>query len=130
MKTSYKDINGKELSPSEDGEHPKRDIPGYEFVETKKDNDGNITHIYKKKLKTSYKDINGKELSPSEDGEHPKRDIPGYEFVETTKDNDGNIIHIYNKKVKELPQTGDISVIGLSVLTGLAGFFTSKRKKQ
>ena len=130
LKTSYKDINGKELSPSEDGEHPKRDISGYEFVETKKDNDGNITHIYKKKLKTSYKDINGKELSPSEDGEHPKRDISGYEFVETKTDNDGNIIHIYKKKVKELPQTGDISVIGLSVLTGLAGFFTSKRKKQ
>ena len=128
--TSHKDPKGNHILPPEDGEHPKRNIPGYEFVETKKDNDGNITHIYKKKLKTSYKDINGKELSPSEDGEHPKRDIPGYEFVETTKDNDGNIIHIYNKKVKELPQTGDISVIGLSVLTGLAGFFTSKRKKQ
>ena len=47
MITKYIDITtGKEISKQEDGKQPKKDIPGYEFVETK-DEGGNTIHYYK-----------------------------------------------------------------------------------
>ena len=98
--TIFRDKEGKEIPgyPSEDGTTPKKDIPGYRFVETITDNDGNTKHIYEK-VKTSYVDSDGKEIpgNPTEDGENPKKDIPGYEFVETKKDENGNTKHIYKK---------------------------------
>ena len=45
--TKHIDITtGKEISKQEDGKQPKKDIPGYEFVETK-DEGGNTIHYYK-----------------------------------------------------------------------------------
>ena len=99
-------------------------------METKKDKDGNVIHIYKKKVKTFFKDPNGNDITPPVDGEVNYKDIPGYDFVETKKDKDGNVIHIYKKRVKELPKTGDVSVLGLGALTGLASFLMRKRKKR
>ena len=48
--TTFVDENGNPIPgyPSEDGEQPKKDIPGYEFVETVVDANGNVKHIYKK----------------------------------------------------------------------------------
>ena len=48
--TTFVDENGNPISgyPSEDGEQPKKDIPGYEFVKTVVDANGNVKHIYKK----------------------------------------------------------------------------------
>ena len=86
--------------PQEDGTQPKKDIPGYEFVETK-DKDGDTEHFYKpvKKVVTKHIDKKtGKELVPQEDGTQPKKDIPGYRFVET-KDEDGNTIHYYEQVI-------------------------------
>ena len=101
--TKHIDITtGKELVPQEDGTQPKKDIPGYEFVETK-DKDGNIEHFYRpiKKVYTKHIDKStGKELAPQEDGTQPKRDFDGYDFVET-KDEDGNTIHYYTPKKPE-----------------------------
>ena len=99
--TKHIDITtGKEISKQEDGKQPKKDIPGYEFVETK-DEGGNTIHYYKpvekpaEKVITKYIDITtGKEISKQEDDKQPKNDIPGYEFVET-KDEGGNTIHYY-----------------------------------
>lgn len=95
---------GKELVPQEDGTQPKKEIPGYDFVETK-DEDGNTIHYYTpkkpeaKKVYTKHIDKStGKELAPQEDGTQPKKDIPGYRFVET-KDEDGNTIHYYQKVI-------------------------------
>ena len=50
MKTSYKDKDGNEIPgyPTEDGENPKKDIPGYRFVETKKLPNGDTEHVYEK----------------------------------------------------------------------------------
>ena len=101
--TKHIDITtGKELVPQEDGTQPKKDIPGYEFVETK-DKDGNTEHFYRpiKKVYTKYIDKStGKELAPQEDGTQPKRDFEGYDFVET-KDENGNTIHYYTPKKPE-----------------------------
>ena len=144
--TKHIDITtGKEISKQEDGKQPKKDIPGYEFVETK-DEGGNTIHYYKpvekpaEKVITKHIDITtGKEISKQEDGKQPKKDIPGYEFVET-KDEGGNTIHYYKPiqketpkgTPKELPKTSEqakqrntaiialLSVVGLG---GLAAYF-------
>ena len=107
--TIFRDKEGKEIPgyPSEDGTTPKKDIPGYRFVETVTDNDGNTKHIYEK-VKTSFKDKEGKEIPnyPSEEGDQPKKDIPGYKFVETKKLDNGDIEHVYEKVSTPLiPQT-------------------------
>lgn len=47
--TSYVDENGKGISPKENGAKEKKEIDGYEFVKTEKDDKGNIKHVYKKK---------------------------------------------------------------------------------
>ena len=98
--TIFRDKEGKEIPgyPSEDGTTPKKDIPGYRFVETVTDNDGNTKHIYEK-VKTSFKDKEGKEIPnyPTEDGEQPKKEIPGYRFVETKKLPNGDTEHVYEK---------------------------------
>ena len=106
--TSYVtvDPNGKEISipdyPTVEGNQPKKDIPGYEFVKTTTDKDGNVTHVYRKVVKTttSFVDESGKPVSPNEEGNQPKKDIPGYEFVKTTTDKEGNVTHVYRKVVK------------------------------
>ena len=133
-------VTGEEISKQEDGKQPKKDISGYEFVETK-DDKGNTIHYYKpvekpsEKVITKYINIvTGKEISKQEDGKQPKKDIPGYEFVET-KDDKGNTIHYYKpveKKdtPKELPKTNErlkqrntVIVVLLSVV-GLGGLVT------
>ena len=90
---------GKELVPQEDGKQPKKDIPGYRFVETK-DEDGNTIHYYEQVITKHLEVGTNKELAPQEDGQQPKKDIEGYEFVET-KDDNGDTIHFY-KPVKKV----------------------------
>ena len=96
--TSFVDTKGNTLIPSEDGEQPKKEIPGYRFVETKKLPNGDTEHVYEK-VKTSHKDKDGNEIPnyPTEDGEQPKKDIPGYRFVETKKLPNGDTEHVYEK---------------------------------
>ena len=98
--TSFKDKEGNVIpgNPTEDGSTPKKDIPGYRFVETKKLPNGDTEHVYEK-VKTSFKDKEGNEIpgNPTEDGKQPKKDIPGYRFVETKKLPNGDTEHIYEK---------------------------------
>ena len=98
--TSFKDKEGNEIPnyPTEDGTTPKKDIPGYKFVETKKLPNGDTEHVYEK-VKTSFKDKEGNVIpgKPTEEGEQPKKDIPGYRFVETKKLPNGDTEHVYEK---------------------------------
>ena len=91
--TGQKDKDGNEIPnyPTEDGDQPKKDIPGYRFVETKKLPKGDIEHVYEQ-VTTSYVDENGTPIPgyPTEDGQQPKKEIPGYEFVKTIVDENGN----------------------------------------
>ena len=93
---------GEVLKPRTDGEQPKENFDGYEFVRTDKDKDGNITHIYRpiKKVTTIWVTEKGDVLKPRTDGEQPKENFDGYEFVRTDKDNDGNTTHVYRKVEK------------------------------
>ncbi|MBZ2122602.1 CshA/CshB family fibrillar adhesin-related protein, partial [Streptococcus infantis] len=61
--TTFVDKDGKAIPgyPTEDGENPKKDIPGYRFVETKKLPNGDTEHVYEK-VKTSHKDKDGNEI--------------------------------------------------------------------
>ena len=149
---------GEVLKPRTDGEQPKVDFDGYEFVRTDKDKDGNISHIYRKvekpvkKVTTIWVTETGEVLKPRTDGEQPNVDFDGYEFVRTDKDQDGNISHIYRKvekpkverkddklvyqpqTAKELPKTGDagtlVGILGSLLMGGgLAGFKRKKRQK-
>ena len=103
--TSFVDESGKPVSPNEEGSQPKKDIPGYEFVTTTTDKDGNVTHVYRKVVKTttSFVDESGKPVSPNEEGDQPKKDIPGYRFVETKKLSNGNTEHVYEKVTPPAP---------------------------
>ncbi|WP_455167909.1 CshA/CshB family fibrillar adhesin-related protein, partial [Streptococcus sp.] len=98
--TSFKDKEGKEIPnyPSEDGTTPKKDIPEYRFVETKKLPNGDTEHVYEK-VNTFFKDKEGKEIPnyPSEPGTVDKKDIPEYRFVETKKLPNGDTEHVYEK---------------------------------
>ena len=129
------DENGKSLLPPEEGEKDKKDIPGYEFVETKKKENGDIEHVYKKVSKiTTYVDENGKELLKPKEGTHDKEVIDGYEFVKTNIKENGDIEHVYKKKSteKKLPATGGGiagAIAALAGLTGVGAYFSKKKKK-
>ena len=125
---------GEVLKPRTDGEQPKENFDGYEFVRTDKDKDGNTNHIYRKVEK------------------------PAEKPVEKPVNKDGNTTHIYKKvepkpvekprvtpqkvetpkelpKVetpKELPKTGDASAsLGLvSVALLAAGILAKPRKRR
>lgn len=95
---------GKEVKPPQEGTHEKgKDIPGYTYVTTTKDKDGNTVHEYvktpEKKVTTKWIDKDtGKDVKPPQEGTHEKgKDVPGYTYVTTTKDKDGNIVHEYVK---------------------------------
>ena len=133
--TTYVDENGKSLLPPEEGEKEKKDIPGYKFVETKKKENGDIEHVYKKVSKiTTYVDENGKELLKPKEGTHDKEVIDGYEFVKTNIKENGDIEHIYKKKSteKKLPATGGGIAGAIAALAGLTsvGAYFSKKKKR
>ena len=154
MKTIWETVDGKVLRNWEDGDKPKDNFDGYEYVRTDKDKDGNIHHIYKPiekpqeqpKMKTIWETVSGKVLRSWEDGEKPKDNFDGYEYVRTDKDNDGNIHHIYKPiekpkvtpKVtpKELPKTGGDSGMlsnmlgGIFAMGGLLGFKRRKDKNK
>ena len=118
--TSFKDKKGnlitvdkdnKPVKSTEEGEQPKKDIPGYRFVETKKLPNGDVEHVYEK-VTTSFKDKKGnlitvdkdnKPVKSTEEGEQPKKDIPGYRFVETKKLPNGDVEHVYEKVTPPTP---------------------------
>ena len=147
--TIWKSVDGETLKPRENGTKDKSSIPGYEFVRTEKDKDGNTVHIYRKVTSstpevkekvTSYVDENGKEIHSPKKGTHPKETIPGYEFVRTETESSGNVRHVYRKvahseskvdtpttveeRKNELPNTGtgnEFTIFGAAAASILAG---------
>ena len=133
--------DGQVLRPRENGEQPKDNFDGYEYVRTDKDKDGNVTHVYKpipkKNVTTIWVTEDGQVLRPRENGEQPKDNFDGYTYVRTEKDKDGNIRHIYKPvpkqpTAKELPKTGDASAIASIIGLGLTalGVTTLSRRKR
>ncbi|HFI0962854.1 TPA: MucBP domain-containing protein, partial [Streptococcus suis] len=105
--TNHVDENGNVISPQEDGTTPNKgtSIPGYVYVKTTTDSDGNTTHIYRKVV-TNHVDEDGNIINPQEDGTTPDKSIPGYEFTgKTITLPNGDTIHIYRKKTPGTPTT-------------------------
>ena len=158
--TIWKSVDGETLKPRENGTKDKTSIPGYEFVRTEKDKEGNTVHLYRKvtastpevkEKETSYVDENGKEIRAAKKGTHPKESIPGYEFVRTEEDSNGNVRHVYRQVVhseskvetpttvqehkNELPNTGtgdEFTIFGAaaaSILAGLGIAIPGKKKE-
>ena len=158
--TIWVTVDGKVLRERKEGTLPKDSFDGYEFVETRVDEDGNTTHIFKpvvKSIKTIWETVDhAKTLRQWQDGEQPKDNFDGYEYVTTEIDQDGNIHHLYKPVVKELPKqpskpevkptvqpqtakelpkTGDAGMLtsmfgGLFAGTGFLGFKRKKNRKK
>ena len=45
--TLFVDENGKPLQPAKKGQHPQENVPGYEFIRTETDVNGNVRHLYR-----------------------------------------------------------------------------------
>ena len=122
--TTFVDTKGNVIEgyPTEDGTTPKKDIPGYRFVETKKLENGNIQHVYEKvstpaptpspvpqptpgkQNTTTWTDENGNPLKPTEPGSKEPGTVSGYEYVKTVTDPNGNIKHIFKKVEMPTPR--------------------------
>ena len=100
------DKDNNPVKSTEEGEQPKKDIPGYKFVTTNKLPNGDTEHVYEK-VTTSFKDKEGNAIpgNPTEEGEQPKKDIPGYKFVTTNKLPNGDTEHVYEKVTTPNPVT-------------------------
>ena len=114
--TEYVDENGKTIAPKENGTKDKKDIEGYEFVETKTDEKGNTKHIYKKKttptpdVVTEYVDEQGNRLIPDRAGKQPVVEIKGYTFLRT-EESDTLIRHIYKKIQAPTHPSGSVLIL-------------------
>ena len=146
------DGNNKPVKSTEEGDQPKKDIPGYRFVETKKLPNGDVEHVYEKvtppaptptptvEETTSWVDENGNPIKPSEKGTRGHGEVPGYEFTKTIVDKDGNVRHIFRKvetvtpkaEVKRLANTGsetsNSAAAGFGAL--IAGIALAVRRRQ
>ena len=112
--TIWTDEKGNPIK-SEKGTKGRGTIPGYEFVRTTVDKDGNIVHIFKKTPSTPeqskitiWTDEKGNPIR-SEKGTKGPGTVPGYEFVRTTVDENGNTVHIF-KKTPSTPEQSKITI--------------------
>ena len=101
--TTFKDDKGN-IIKTEKGPKDKEDIPGYKYIRTEKDKDGNTTHIYHKIVTRHVENKDGKvNVLKEEDGNQPKSTFPGYDFVETkVNPENGDVTHYY-KATPEAP---------------------------
>lgn len=104
--TKWVDENGADIKNSVTAEKTQEvgSIEGYRFVETRQDENGNATHVFKKivKIETRWIDQEeNKELKPNVTAEKAQDagGIDGYKFIETKVETNGNVTHLY-KKIK------------------------------
>ena len=125
--TTYVDENGELIIPKENGEHPSKELSGYELVKTEKDANGNVRHVYRKIQKQTPVEPS-QPVSPQEPTSPEKPVMPTVseqsKQPETPK---------YVEGQKELPNTGtetNASLAALGLLGALSGFGLLSRKKK
>ena len=98
--TRWVDINGKELKTpvTDTTTKPAGDIDKYSFVESRTDDDGNITHVFRQ-YTTKWVDEAGTELKDMVTDKDTKEhgNIPDYAYVNSETDNNGNVTHIFRQ---------------------------------
>ena len=147
--TIYKDDKGN-IIKTEKGTKDKEDIPGYKYLRTEKDKDGNTVHIYHKIMTKHVGNKDGKDIVlKEEEGNKPKSSFTGYEYVDTKVDSEtGDVTHNYKAvgKIadvktpdkKDAVKTGANASATIAPLLGIAGgagaigaavYVAKKRKK-
>ena len=147
--TIYKDDKGN-IIKTEKGTKDKEDIPGYKYLRTEKDKDGNTVHIYHKIMTKHVGNKDGKDIVlKEEEGNKPKSSFTGYEYVDTKVDSEtGDVTHNYKAvgktadvktpDKKEAVKTGANVSATIAPLLGIAGgagaigaavYVAKKRKK-
>lgn len=120
VNTRWIDISGKELKTpvTDTSTKPAGDIEHYSFVESRTDDDGNVTHIFRQ-YTTKWVDESGKELKDMVTDKDTKEHgiIQDYAYVNSETDNNGNVTHIFrqyttnwvdeNNKELKTPVTSD-----------------------
>lgn len=137
--TIFKDENGNVIKTEKGKKDPDK-IPGYTFVKTEVDKDGNTVHTYHKIVTKFITFKDGKEfVLKTKDGEQPKEDLDGYDFEKTEKDEKtGDVIHFYKAKAKvadkkEAVKTGASAgqfILPLVGLGGLGGLITLAARRK
>ena len=98
--TRWVDISGKELKTpvTDTSTKPAGDIDKYAFVESRTDDDGNVTHVFRQ-FTTKWVDDSGKELKDMVTDKDTKEHgtIQDYAYVNSETDNNGNITHIFRQ---------------------------------
>ena len=125
--TTWTDENGNPLKPSEPGSKEPGTIPGYEYVKTVTDSNGNIRHIFRKVEMPTPTPV--EPTQPAQPVEPATPAIPEQpakpQMPATPKYVDGQ---------KELPNTGteaNASLAALGLLGVLGGFgFLARKKKE
>lgn len=100
--TRWVDINGKELKTpvTDTTTKPAGDIDKYSFVESRTDDDGNVTHVFRQ-YTTKWVDESGTELKDMITDKDTKEhgNIPDYAYVNSETDNNGNVTHIFRQYI-------------------------------
>ena len=140
--TIFRDENGNVIKTEKGKKDPDK-IPGYTFIKTEIDKDGNTVHTYHKIVTKFVTKKDGKDfVIKTVDGDQPKEDLDGYEFESSEKDpSNGDVIHRYKVKAKvadkkEAVKTGAstskiiLPIVGLAGLGGWVGFVAKRKSKK
>lgn len=102
--TRWVDINGKELKTpvTDTTTKPAGDIDKYSFVESRTDDDGNITHVFRQ-YTTKWVDEAGTELKDMVTDKDTKEhgNIQDYSYITTNTDEKGNVTHVFRQYTTE-----------------------------
>lgn len=100
VNTRWIDISGKELKEpvTDTTTKPAGDIDKYAFVESRTDDDGNVTHVFRQ-YTTKWVDESGKELKDMVTDKDTKEHgtIQDYAYVNSETDTNGNVTHIFRQ---------------------------------
>lgn len=100
VNTRWIDISGKELKEpvTDTTTKPAGDIDKYAFVESRTDDDGNVTHVFRQ-YTTKWVDESGTELKDMVTDKDTKEHgtIQDYAYVNSETDNNGNVTHIFRQ---------------------------------
>ena len=130
--TIFKDDKGN-IIKTEKGTKDKEDLPGYKYLRTEKDKDGNTVHIYHKIMTKHVGNKDGKDIVlKEEEGNKPKSSFTGYEYVDTKVDSEtGDVTHNYKAvsktadvktpDKKDAVKTGANASVAFAPLLGIAG---------
>ena len=133
--TTWTDENGNPLKPTEPGSKEPGTIPGYEYVKTVTDSNGNIRHIFKKVEMPTPRPVDPSQpvqpVSPQEPTSPEKPVTPDMPAVPEQPKQPATPKYVEGQK--ELPNTGtedNASLAALGLLGVLSGFGLVARKKK